>query len=250
MISIILPAHNEELQICNSVRKLDAALTAAFPDIEIIVVDDGSADRTADLISNMRTTADLVVIRNAVRCGKGSAIRSGLSVATGNVVAYTDADLPISPASIISAISAVDSNSCDMCVGDRAQPHLPSGGKGSVQRRLASWVYRNYLHLIFPKLPQDPACCLKVFSRDLAELIKSKATVDSYMLDIEVYLIAVYAGAEIREIPVIWDDKRPSLPLRGLLLRGLEGLWGAAMLRSRMDRAAIRAQSLSIAARI
>jgi hypothetical protein len=158
-------------------------------------------------------------------------------VAKGHVIAYTDADLPISVDSIIAAIETVYTlDKPGMCVGYR--PHLdrsPSG-IGNFRRKLASWIYRRYVNLLFPDLPSDPACCLKVFDRATADAIQSQAKQNSYVFDVEACLIASHLGIEVREIAVNWVDKRAKLPLSNLLIQGLEGLWGVAALRYKENR--------------
>lgn len=235
MISVIVPAYNENLEIYASIQALDAGMRSAFSNIEIIVVDDGSTDGTSDLVSDPRIASQVVLIRNTARRGKGYAIRRGLSIAKGDVIVYTDADLPISLDSIISATKTVDSGSSCICVGDRFHPNTLSNRKGNHQRRFVSWIFRYYVHLLFPGLPHDPACCLKVFTRDVADLVSSKSIVDGYLFDIEACLIGMHAGAEIYEMPVTWVDKRPKLPWRKLLLLGAEGLANAFMLRFHLN---------------
>lgn len=213
MISLILPAHNEANAIRGSVHELDRELSRVFPDVEILVVDDGSTDQTLAQLDKLNLSAELVLIHRTTRIGKGGALRAGFSRARGTVVAYTDADLPISPVSVIKAIAEVESGACDVCVGDRYASSSVRSGDGRRLRMFAGWVYRAYVRLILPELPRDPACCLKAFSRKIASCITADSRLDSYLFDVEALVIASRSGASIKEIGVNWVDKRAQLPL-------------------------------------
>jgi dolichol-phosphate mannosyltransferase len=97
-ISLVIPAYDEESCIGQSVAEI-MAYAAAHPAIrEVIVVDDGSTDRTAAIVEESRgrhasDTASLVLLRHERNQGKGAAVRTGLSQAAGDIVAFTDADL-------------------------------------------------------------------------------------------------------------------------------------------------------------
>jgi len=231
MISLILPAHNEANSIRDTVYELDRELSRAFAGVEILVVDDGSTDNTLAQLDGLNISSQLILIHQNAHAGKGKAVRTGLSVARGTVVAYTDADMPISPVSVVKAIAEVDSGLCDVCVGDRRDASSPFLGNRQRTRIWASWAYKTFARLVFAQLPRDPACCLKVFSGDIAARVAADATLDNYLFDIEAVLIAGTLQANIKEVAVDWVDKRSKLSLFRLLAASVHVPWTLIVLK-------------------
>jgi glycosyltransferase involved in cell wall biosynthesis len=240
MISLVLPAHNEARSIRSSVSELDRELSRVFDETEILVVDDGSTDQTLGQLDDLDLSSQLVLIRGETCVGKGRALRIGFSLARGTVVAYTDADMPIAPRSVSDAIAEVASGRCDVCVGYRHMASLRTAKQR--MRTLASWAYKTYVRLLFAQLPRDPACCLKVFSRQVAATVAADATRNDYIFDIEALLIASVLDADIKDITVAWTDKRSKLPLLRLAREACKAF--RVMILLRREHAALGSPAL------
>ena len=119
MLSIVVPAFNEAERIGNSIEKIDEFMRRAKISFELIVVDDGSADNTPDVIKKAHVK-DVHILRNSVNHGKGHAVRQGVLAATGKYVLFTDADLsaPIEEASKL--LDAAVNDGMDVVIGSRA----------------------------------------------------------------------------------------------------------------------------------
>ncbi|RMH81606.1 MAG: glycosyltransferase, partial [Actinomyces sp.] len=116
-LSVVIPAYDEEARIGATVAAVREALSAVHDDggVEIIVVDDGSTDATAD--AARRGGADRVVVQRPNR-GKGAAVRAGVAVARGRTIVFTDADLSYPPHQIVGVLAAVEEG-WDLVIGDR-----------------------------------------------------------------------------------------------------------------------------------
>lgn len=133
-VSIVLPAKNEAA----SLKKLLPALRAAYPQTEILVVDDGSTDETVAVCQKHGVTA----VSRPYSIGNGGAIKAGVRVATGEILVFMDADGQHDPADISRLISALEQG-CDMVVGARGQGSQASLGRSlanGLYNRLASWM--------------------------------------------------------------------------------------------------------------
>ena len=133
-ISVILPAKNE----AEGLRQTLPALREAFPDAEVIVVDDGSTDATAAVAAGYGAQ----VLRSPYSMGNGAAIKRGARAATGDVLVFMDADGQHSPQSILSLLDCIAAG-YDMAVGARnatGQANLGRGAANAFYNRLASWM--------------------------------------------------------------------------------------------------------------
>ena len=194
-VSVVIPAYNEA-------RRLPATLAAwhAFFDgqpfaSELIVVDDGSRDDTADVARAGGATA-LALKPNR---GKGGAVKAGILAASGDVIAYADADLNIAPDYLLQALHLLDEGA-DLVTGRRNLSEYASA-EGPVRLAAGGLVQLTRRVLVIRSI-QDTQCGFKVFRRDLARAVFSKTRITSFAFDIEVLFLAKQLGARIVEMPV------------------------------------------------
>ena len=140
----------------------------------------------------------------------------GISYARGAVIAYTDADLPVDMDSVIGCIRSVQQCESDVFVGRRCR--ADGRRRCSAVRTMLSWGFKGLVTLLWRLPVRDPACCLKVFTRDVAFRIAEGARANGFAFDVEVLLIAQSLGYSIRERGVNWIDKRAVKPF-GLMVR-------------------------------
>jgi putative flippase GtrA len=201
--TIVLPALDEEPRIAATIERVRAALADLAADgVEIVVVDDGSTDGTAD--AALAAGADQVVVLPANR-GKGAAIRAGVRVARGRTVAFTDADLSYSPDQLVTVITAVE-DGWDVAVGSRRHPDATTiQGAGGV-RDLGSRVINLVTMAVLLSRPHDTQCGLKAFRADVAELLFGLGRVDGFAFDIELLHLVERHELSLVEVPVRLDS--------------------------------------------
>jgi dolichyl-phosphate beta-glucosyltransferase len=197
-LSVVVPAYGEGRRIGASVLALRAALGEAT---EIIVVDDGSPDRTGEAAKE----AGAEVIRLPVNKGKGAAVRTGVLAARGALVVFTDADLSYAP-SQIERVRAELERGAEVVVGSRRHVGTTTLVRAGPVREISGRVFNLFTRMVLPRGFGDTQCGLKGFRRDAARAIFQRATVDGFAFDVEVLLLATRLGYSIVEVPVELDN--------------------------------------------
>lgn len=165
-LSVIAPAHNEEDNVGPLVAEIDAALSSTSIRYEIVIVDDGSTDRTAERLRSLTAQhPSLRIIRMLdTPPGKGNgqsaAFHAGLRAARGELIALLDADLQNDPADLPHLLDVMRTTGADMVQGDRS-----SNRRDTLGRRVASWVGRTFRKLLLGDTIRDTGCSLRVLRR-------------------------------------------------------------------------------------
>ncbi len=199
-LSLVVPAYDEADRIGDTVRRLAEGLAgvAASGGLEIVVVDDGSGDATAD--EALAAGADQVVVQPANR-GKGAAVRAGVLAARGRTVAFTDADLAYGPDQVLRVLAAVE-DGWDVAIGDRRHPATRTLVPPS---RLRAWGSRaiNWLgYAVLLGSYRDTQSGLKAFRSDVARFVFARARVDGFAFDIEMLHLVERHQLSLVEVPV------------------------------------------------
>ena len=201
-ISVIIPMYNESKVIEGTAKRLSAVMSVIFDDYEILFSDDGSKDGCGQLVRDLDLPCVRVVGYEKNR-GKGSAVRHGMLEATGDIRIFTDADLAYGTDPIEKAVRFMSEHpSCGMLIGSR---NLEKGGYGEeygLLRRVMSRTYIRVLCFVGGFRLSDSQCGFKVFRKDAAETIFSRAKVDGFAFDFEAILRAQKAGISISEMPL------------------------------------------------
>ncbi|MEP0841946.1 MAG: glycosyltransferase family 2 protein [Phycisphaerae bacterium] len=218
-LSIIIPAYNEQARIGASLAEVLRFAQARPGGAEVIVVDDGSTDGTADLVSafiaeHAGGEAALRLLRHEHNQGKGAGVRTGFQHAAGEIVLFTDADLsaPIDEAPRL--IEPILAGECDVAIGSRALA-------GSVIQVRQSWLRRS-MGRVFNRLVRawtgldirDTQCGFKAFRRAAMAPAFAVQRVSGFAFDVELLYLARKLGLRVREVPVTWNhvgDSRVSL---------------------------------------
>ena len=234
-LTLVIPAFDEADVIVTTLRAMRRELPRLLADggVELVVVDDGSTDDTADL---SRPLADRVISVGRNR-GKGHAVRTGVGVATGRVVAFCDADLAYGPAEVAAVTSAV-AEGADAALGDRRHGAGDTGA--GALRRLGGAAVAAAAGRLVAGGSVDTQCGLKAFSGPVARDVFARATVDGFAFDVEVIHLLGHLGYRYVQVPVTATN-RPSSSVRlvrdGLTLardigrigvRSRRGLYGPA----------------------
>jgi dolichyl-phosphate beta-glucosyltransferase len=166
--------------------------------VELIVVDDGSVDGTAD--EARAAGADRVLTHTANR-GKGAAVRTGVLAATGDTIAFTDADLSYAPEQLEGLLEIVESG-FDVVVGSRkhdmTRTLVQAGRLREIGGRVINWLTQAVLLGNY----RDTQCGLKAFRAEAGRLIFERSKIDGFAFDVEVFVIAERNGLTLAEVPV------------------------------------------------
>lgn len=196
-VSVVLPAYNAAGIVGGSIVRLRAELS--YDSLEIIVVDDGSADGTA--AEAREAGADLVIEFPRNR-GKGAAVKEGVLAANGEAVVFADVDLSYGPEVIKDVVKAVQGGVL-ACVGQRKVDTGTAFRK--IGSRLVKWRTRKLLDEDF-----DTQCGIKAFEGNLAKQIFSAVEIDRFAFDIEVFLIMKIWGVRFETIDVVAEKRQTS----------------------------------------
>jgi putative flippase GtrA len=199
-LSVIVPAYDEADRIGQTVRRLATGLgdVAASGGLEIVVVDDGSADATAD--AALAAGADQVVVQPRNR-GKGAAVRAGVLAARGRTVAFTDADLAYGPDQVLRVLAAVE-DGWDVAIGDRRHPETRTLVPPSRLRRLGSRAINWLGYAVLLGSYRDTQSGLKAFRSDVGRFLFSRARVDGFAFDVELLHLVERHQLSLVEVPV------------------------------------------------
>lgn len=219
-LTIVLPAYNEARRIGPALDELTRWLAIAKRDhlaagVDVLLVDDGSTDGTAQVIER-RGDPDVRVLK-VPHGGKGAAVRAGMLKATGDVVLFADADMATPPSEIPKLLRALEF--ADVALGSRIQPD------GS-DMRASQPRYRRALGGLFHLLAsvwvvgdvKDTQCGFKGFTREAAHDIFALQKVTSIVFDVELIHLARRRGYRLSVVPIRWEDVRGSRMRPGLRL--------------------------------
>ena len=206
-LTVILPAYNEEDRISASIGAVHDALAPVLgdDDLEILVVDDGSADGTPEVAEQ----AGARVLRQPTNRGKGSAVRRGVLEARGRTVVFTDADLAYRPELLLSMLDEVEQG-WDMVVGSRRHQQTNVLVRARKLRELGGRMVNRLTHLVLLGHFRDTQCGLKGFQADIAKVVFERTRIDGFAFDVELFLIAELDQLSLREIPVAVENRAGS----------------------------------------
>jgi len=221
-LSVVVPAYREAGRIGATVAALRASL-AGLGAVEVVVVDDGSHDDTAQ--AARAAGADLV-IRLPVNRGKGAAVRAGMLGARGEVVVFTDADLSYPPAQLARLVDALEEGA-DVVVGSRHHAETTTLVSSGLVRQLSGRVFNVFTRPLLGGQFRDTQCGLKGFRREAAVALFSRSVVDGFAFDVEILWLSAHLGLTVRELPVeLANAEGSTVRLRVEVLRMVRDLWG------------------------
>ena len=197
-VSVVVPAYREEARIADTVTRIRRELDVFAGDLEIIVVDDGSPDGTAD--AARRAGADQVVVQPQNH-GKGAAVRAGVLAARGRTVAFTDADLAYSPHQLVAFVEAIEGG-YDVAIGNRHHADTDTLVGTSAVRSFGSRVVNMATSLMLLGNYRDTQCGCKAFRADAGRVVMGAGTIDGFAFDIEVLHLVERYGLSMIELPV------------------------------------------------
>jgi dolichyl-phosphate beta-glucosyltransferase len=207
-LSIIVPAYNEAARLGRSLRTIFDYLQTQDTDSEVIVVDDGSSDETAQIAEQSLVNSDRIsaqVIRVRPNRGKGHAVYTGLLAAKAPIALFTDADLSTPITEMPKLVEPIENGQYDLTFGSRALDRSLIGVHQPWRREQGGRVF-NLIVRVATGLPfWDTQCGFKAFRMSVCRPIIEAATIERFGFDVELLYVACKAGLRLQEIPVRWD---------------------------------------------
>ncbi len=237
-LSIVVPAYNEESRIGSCIDRLRTALPALVPSWEILVVDDGSGDKTREVVSALAAEDDRVRLLALPHRGKGEAVKRGLLEARGEWRFMADADLATPPDNLPRFLEHTSDSRTALVIGSREAPgaqRLDEPWIRHVIGRAFNWFVRAFIVSGI----SDTQCGFKLLSAAAVEAICPYLTIDGFAFDVEMLALADRAGLTIREVGVTWDGDQESRVAFG---GGAKGFVDVLRIRWRLWRGAYSAQ--------
>lgn len=206
--SLIVPAYNEADRIGRTLTEAIAYLATNSAGSEVIVVDDGSTDATADVareVFSRSRNIETRLIQRSPNHGKGAAVRAGLLAATRPIGLFSDADLSTPIEEAPKLIEPIVADELDVAFGSRALDRRLLGNRQTWRREYAGRVF-NLLVRLATGLPfWDTQCGFKAFRLDVSRAVLASAVSDGFGFDVELLYLARKSGLRMREIPVRWN---------------------------------------------
>ena len=230
--SVVIPSYNEALRLPPCLDTVVAYFEGRDEPYEVVVVDDGSRDGTAQAIEARRYTS-VRVIRREINGGKGTAVRTGMLAARGAYRLFADAD-GATPIAELKRLEVLLVTGADVAFGSRA---LRDPGVSVAARRhrvLAGRVFNWLVARLGLEGISDSQCGFKAFTGPAAERLFQALATRGFAFDVELLLLARAAGYRIVEVPVNWADQSGSKV--GVLRHGPGMLGEILRVRLRMRR--------------
>lgn len=228
-VSFVLPAYNEEENITKAIEDTVAVASRHCSQFDVIVVDDGSTDRTAERVDACSTRHPRVrLVRHATNLGYGQALRTGFSEATQDFVFYTDADNQFDMDEFPLLLAWADR--ADVVAGYRRRRH------DSAMRRANAWCWNRLVRALFFVPVRDIDCAFKLYRREPLAAIEIESR--GAMIDTETIVKLARRGSKIMEVgvthlPRTAGTARGAKPM--VILRALGEVWRMYPQLSRLD---------------
>jgi len=207
--SIVIPAFNESARILATLESVVACVREKGWRAEILVVNDGSRDATAEIVKTFaRDASEVRLIENPGNRGKGYSVRSGLLQAQGEVVMFTDADLS-APIEEAERLFAAIAQGADIAIGSRWLEKGRQTHRQPLYRQFFGRCFNAVTRAVMGLRFADTQCGFKAFTRAAAQTVFQLQTIERWGFDPEILFIALKRGYRIVEVPVSWaHDER------------------------------------------
>lgn len=211
-VAIVLPSYNEASCIALSLDKINNYLkNNGNYNFNIVVVNDGSKDDTANIVENNFPNVHLVSY--FANKGKGGAVKEGLKYCLENInsdyIIYMDVDLSTDLKAVDESLLLLDKGH-HFVIGSRYDKESKILLKQPLKRRIISKLSRIIISLMFNFKLKDTQCGFKAMRKEVASLLTNKTKINDYSFDVEYLYISQLNGVKFKSLPVIWKDDRES----------------------------------------
>lgn len=202
--SIVIPAYNEGTRLGATLEGVLNYIAQHGCDAEVIVVNDGSRDNTADLVRSVAAKNPMVrLVENPGNRGKGYSVRNGMLGARGRVILFTDADLS-SPIEEVPKLLQALANGADIAIGSRWLRSDLQTQRQPLYRQFFGRVFNLLLRITLGLRFRDTQCGFKAFRRRAAQAIFPLQKIERWGFDPEILFLARKFGFSVQEVPVAW----------------------------------------------
>jgi glycosyltransferase involved in cell wall biosynthesis len=203
VLSIIIPAYNEERRLPAALDRIQTFLAARAENAEVLVVDDGSTDRTRRIVEERQATwPALRLLANRENRGKGYSVRYGMLKARGEIALFTDADLSSPMEEADKLLAALETH--DAAIGSRAVDRRVIEVHQSPLREFAGILFNFLVRLILWIPFADTQCGFKAFRREPSRIIFMQQRIEGFGFDPEILFLCRVHGLRVAEVPVRW----------------------------------------------
>ncbi|RZN82630.1 MAG: glycosyltransferase [Winogradskyella sp.] len=210
-LSLIIPVYNAELFIEDTVERLLAWKKGQNFSLELILVNDGSTDKTKDLLEDLNDgSKNFSLISYTNNEGKGYAVKQGMLYAKGDFKVFTDADIPYGLDVITNALKYLSIKEYDVCIGNRLDKDSNYLVKTSFVRKLSSKIFTFFITKFTIDRVGDTQCGLKGYTKSAADKIFSKTRIKGFAFDVECIYLCYKYHLNIKRIPVKFEGNNIS----------------------------------------
>ena len=223
-LSVIIPAYNEEKRLPKTLGEIDNYLKKQDYSYEIIVVSDGSKDKTAKVVKDLEIKG-LRIIDNKKNHGKGYVVRQGMLEAKGQYRLFTDADNSTSIEQVKKLLPWLEKG-FDIVIGSREVEGAKLAVPQSLIRRFLGAGFRFLVNIVTGLWDiKDTQCGFKAFSREVVNDVFPRLTIDRWAFDVEILVITKKNNYKIKQVPITWiNDAHSKVNFKGIVKMFFETL--------------------------
>jgi dolichyl-phosphate beta-glucosyltransferase len=209
-LSVVIPAYNEEGRIAKTLSNVYSFLSKTYPQFEIVVVDDGSTDRTPSIVNDFaRSNGKVHIIKNYLNIGKGYSVKRGMLASKGEIIIFSDADESVPISETERFVGSIRKGS-DIAIASRALKSSQIIKRQAVWRQTMGKIFNFFVRFLTLPGIKDTQCGFKCFRREAALDIFSEQKLKGFAFDVEVLYLAQAKGYRISQLPVQWINSPKS----------------------------------------
>jgi dolichyl-phosphate beta-glucosyltransferase len=202
--SIVIPAYNEGVRLGATLERVLAYVSQQSWDAEVIVVNDGSSDNTAEIVREFAQKNPILrLIENPGNRGKGYSVRNGILNSRGDIIVFSDADLS-SPIEEMPKLLASLAGGADIAIGSRWLKAELQTQRQSLHRQLFGRIFNGLNRVVLGLNFKDTQCGFKAFTRRAAHMVLPLQRIERWGFDPEILFLARKFGLRVEEVPVRW----------------------------------------------
>ena len=212
-VSVVIPAYNEEERLPMTLKRVYDYLSKRPSSFELIVVDDGSTDRTAVVAERFfrsRKSGTCTVLKNSRNLGKGFSVKAGVLQAKGKYILFSDADLSTPIDELDKLLQPLREGCCDIAIASRSRKESDIRVRQPWYRTLMGKIFNVFVQVLAVRGIKDTQCGFKCFTRAAAMRIFPQQQLTRFGFDVEILYIARKAEYAILEVPVTWINSPQS----------------------------------------